>query len=137
MKETITLRDKVFATDPCYESHLWCVEKIDNILPGIWKVSVEKGDYKEWGVRIASLTIKHESFKTSAIEDDFSEYISSIGVDSGQCGFFDAEYYKENQPDDNWENKNSWYRRVCDITLGESRWGTIEDKGAVSESGWI
>lgn len=57
-------------------------------------------------------------------------------MDSGQCGFFDPDYYEQNQSDDDFENLQSWYRRVCKLTLHEPDWETIEEKGVVASSGF-
>lgn len=54
----------------------------------------------------------------------FLEYYKenfNVGVDSGQAGIFDYEYYKKYHSDDNEAEQvdNDWYWRVCEIT--ESR----------------
>lgn len=66
-------------------------------------------------------------------------YHNVIGVDSGQAGIFNYDYYLAHQPDNSWEpdinGNKSWYRKVCDITCSEELGGIIENKGVVSRSG--
>ena len=46
------------------------------------------------------------------------------------------ESYAANVNDDDFDDLNSWYRRVCNKTIEESCWGEIDGLGCVSESGW-
>lgn len=125
---------KVQITDPCYEPSLWCSHTRE----------IKKGEYickavmvnaGAWGRRIAELTINH----ISTPKKKATTLMCCAGVDSGQCGFFDAEYYKKYHKaeyvDDDAESL-SWYRRVCDITLADKSCGTIDKKGVVSSSGF-
>ena len=130
--EKIILGKNVIVSDPCYEVGTWCQKELSNVLPGAWGVEV-----KRTKSRITELIVRHEDYP----ECEISEFESGhIAVDSGQCGFFDTDYYKEHQPDDDYNNPASWYRRICDITLDSkgwyNGWGTIDDKGVVSESGY-
>lgn len=131
--EKITLNSgKVIVTDPCYEPNCGCNTLLNNVLSGTWICTVVRKNYKDWGNRIQSLMIRHEDYRKGR----FNEQVGFAAVDSGQCGFFDPEYFEKNQPDDDFDNLKSWYRRVCEITLHEPSWGTIEGLGVVSESGY-
>lgn len=126
--EQITLNaGAVRVTDPCYEPDVWCAATIHDILPGKWNCEVEESS----GV-ICSLTIRHEDYPYLQPREN----IGFAAVDSGQCGFFDPDYFGQNQPDNDYDNPQSWYRRVCELTLNHPSWGTIEGKGVVSSSGY-
>ena len=132
MKKTITLTEKVIISDPCYKVGFRGQTALDNILAGVWKVNVDDINNDPWGGRIRSLTVTHKEYPRTGIK----ELLSYITADSGQCGIFNADYYASRQPDDNYDNPQSWYRRICDITLNSPRWGTIDDAGAVTQSGF-
>ena len=121
---------KIFVTDPCYEPFNGYNLAVD-VLPGTYKCSIRRSTLEGWGQRIVSLTLWHEDHLKGRID----KYIGSCGVDSGQLGVFDAKDYLKNHQDDDWDNRKSWYRRVCDLTLNPPDWGTIAKKGVVSTSG--
>ena len=129
--EKIILGNKVIVSDPCYEVGIWCQKELSNVLPGVWEVDVRKANVGNYSI-IAELIARHVGYPACEI----SEFESGrIAVDSGQCGFFDADYYKRHQPDNDYNNLDSWYRRICGITLSSKRWGTVDDKGVVSDTG--
>lgn len=130
---------KVQITDPCYDPDLWC-SHIEKIKKGeyICKAVIIDGD--DWGNRVAELTINHISTPKRRAE----KLLCCPGVDSGQCGFFDADYYakyhKTECINDNKEDED-WYNKVCDLTChrgvaNDDCCGTIDNKGVVSESGF-
>jgi len=45
----ITLSENVMVSDPCYTTDTWCQTKLDNVLPGLYNVEVEKSDEGDWG----------------------------------------------------------------------------------------
>lgn len=127
----------IFISDPCYNTDVWCTKYLPNIKKGEYICRATMVDEGSWGNRIAELTINH--IKNSKNKSRTVIY-HSIGVDSGQCGFFDYEYYnkhhnKSQYIDDTPEGKD-WYERVCDITLNGDSCGTIDNLGVVSESGF-
>lgn len=134
---TINLNGKVYATDPCYSIDTWCMALIKNIKKGKYHCFAVKYDKGIWGKRISELTIVHDEYKDKSLVWETTDY--SIGVDSGQAGFFDEKYYKKyhkgEDVDDNAED-SQWYNRVCNITLNGNWCGTIDDKGVVSSSGY-
>lgn len=143
MRKSITVRPidlgqieiesgKIQMTDPCYEPDLWCSHSV-NAKVGKWNCKAFVGEVPGWGKRVVALEINHESTPKKK-----ATILKAVcGVDSGQCGFFDADYYKKNQSDCEWENTKSWYRRVCNITCNDEKenCGTIENRGVVAESG--
>lgn len=135
---TINLNEKVYATDPCYSTDVWCMSLID-IKKGKYHCFATQSDEGTWGKRISELTIVNEKYKNNIDNLMWEMTDFSIGVDSGQAGFFDKEYYEKYHKgydvDDNAED-SEWYNRVCDITLNGDWSGTIDDKGVVSSSGY-
>ena len=131
----IELGSKVIVTDPCY-----------GLLATSLVKKVKKGKYictayetkDSWGNRIAALRVVHEYFVNKYFNIDYNNEIAVSGVDSGQCGFFDYDYYKKhhgtNIVDD--EMDEDWYHRVCECTTQIPYAGTIDNKCVVSESGY-
>ena len=127
---------RITVTDPCYEVGTWCQGEVA-VKNGFYNAYAVITDEKAWGTRVAELIIVKDGVDDfdlfSPLDLDFE-----VGVDSGQAGFFNTDYYEKNQPDDEWEKADgiSWYRRVCNITLSEDSCGTIDGEGVVSESGY-
>lgn len=124
----ITLGEHVIVSDPSYQWDIWCNIHLD-IKPGTYDCFVEKD--KKNG-RISKLLVLHEQ---SEGKEDLI-YESSAGVDSGQMGVFDMDYYMKNQPDDDFDNLKSWYRQICQLTLRDKGYGTKDKKCVVSRSGY-
>lgn len=106
---------KVIATDPCYEPGQWYNKEL-NIKPGEYICHAVYGDVGYgWGERVVELYINHESTPKKKA----TKYAGSCGVDSGQCGFFEAENYDRVHPKafvDEDEVSQKWYNEACDIT---------------------
>ena len=136
--EPITIKSgMVYATDPCYAKAEGAQEVIE-VRKGEYKCRVEIANCGTWGNRIATLTIAHESETAPLYNDDkFTEWVGDACVDSGQCGFFDKDYYESMISDMN-NIDEDWYRQVCDITMDKRAdyCGTINGEGVVSESGY-
>ena len=132
MKQTIILGERVVASDPCYDYLGGFCRLITDVRSGTWNVSVNRRNCGIWGVRNTSLIIRHEDYPKAVFKDEFN----GCGVDSGQCGFYDYEYYLGHYKDNDWDDKNSWYRKVCDMTLGGKNWGVMDGVCVVSESGY-
>lgn len=107
---SVQLSNKVIVSDPCYDYSTWCQSILDNVLVGNYKCFV-KNVKTEWDDRIGELIIYHENYS-----DYPMELIScDIGVDSGQAGFFDYEYFKGIKDQDE-EKREQWYQEVCKLT---------------------
>lgn len=128
---TITLGDLAQVTDPCYEHSSFYSASV-KVLTGQWKCRVRIKELKHWGKRVVAIEARHKDYPKGRIAED---HPTILVVDSGQLGVFDASYYKINQPDDDWDNPASWYRRVCDLTCNVPYYGIIDGQGAVCESG--
>lgn len=141
--KTITLSDKVRVSDPCYDNDVWCKTMLTGVLPGKFKVEVDKSDEGGWGNRVASLTVVHEDF--GHLND--WEYHSEIGVDSGQAGVFCESTYRNDGIVENINTPKSdfhivfdgegekWYEAMCKFTLSGEGWGSY-DTGVVTSSGY-
>jgi len=142
-------------SDPCYAKDVWCRGVLENVKKGTWIAEIEKAEYGDWGERIWILSAKHlsESLKTNASnghncpEGGLQMKLANfdVGVDSGQAGIFDSQYYKDgsvfdkkcnfyrgHEDEENLEEQ--WYGHCCDITLLEPGAGVIPH-GVVSRSG--
>lgn len=145
----IKFKNTVVVTDPCYATGIWCSKLLGNVKEGKFKCLFRILYDEESGRRVSSLIAIHEGFlKCIDFKDKFQfdskkickiPYYNVIGVDSGQAGIFNYDYYVAHQPDDNWEpdikGNKSWYRKVCDITGSEQLGGVIDNNGVVSQSG--
>lgn len=141
--KTITLSDKVRVSDPCYDNDVWCKTMLTGVLPGKYKVEVERSDEGDWGNRVARLFVKHEDYS----HRNNWEYHSEIGVDSGQAGIFCESSYRNDIIAENIKTPDSkfhivfegegekWYEAMCKFTLDKEQWGTY-DSGVVSSSGF-
>jgi hypothetical protein len=129
-------------SDPCYSIPTWCQGIVENVKKGTWYVEVE--EVTSCGERIAELRIQHKDNHT--ISGRFEEMPFDAGVDSGQFGFFDKEFYrndykaKELKKHDfgkgyDTEKGDEWYRACCDLTLSSNQWGILPN-GVVSSSGF-
>ena len=108
---TIELSDKVRVSDPCYDMDTWCAGTLENVLPGTYHCFTQRVDQGDWGVRIGNTEVRHQDYLN--IEPTEKMDID-VGVDSGQCGIYDLEYFIKAREDKHGEDK--WYERVCDNT---------------------
>jgi len=144
--EKIYLGSEVMVSDPCYSVPTWCQHKLTDVLPGEYLTTAFKSDDTGgWGMRCAALVAVHKDY----LEDELSwrtVTTADIGVDSGQCGIFDMESYRNDSiaeeittPDSNFHivfdgEGEKWYEKMCKFTLGDQQWGSY-NTGVVSSSG--
>lgn len=131
-------------SDPCYSLDTWCMGIVENVKKGKWNAQIERMDLGDWGERISVLMVSHESNPNPTF--DFGEHLPfTAGVDSGQFGFFDKDFYRNDEsakdlPKYNFSNDfdreagDIWYRACAQLTLGDESWGVLPN-GAVSSSG--
>lgn len=100
--KTITLSDKVRISDPGYDIDTWCAGTLENVLPGKYECRVQ---YYE--NRIAKIAIFHEDHLDIVPNEEAD---IDVGVDSGQCGIFDLDYFSKNC------KKESWYFEIGSLT---------------------
>lgn len=122
----------VLVSDPCYPIGTWCQGELSNVKKGVWNVKTTKHSK-----RIAEIIVKHDDNKTKPkwqIQD------FEVGVDSGQAGVFDKDYYRKDEIVKGYILANNpkdepWYSVCCEKTLSKERYGVIP-YGAVSSSGY-
>ena len=133
-------------SDPCYSLDTWCQTKLDNVLPGLYNVQVEKSDLGDWGVRVSGITVLHESITDDGVSLEWEDH-SECGVDSGQCGVFCMTSYRNDEiaegitsPESDFvlpyndTEGDKWYEKMCHFTLHKDQFGSY-DTGVVSSSG--
>jgi len=131
------------ASDPCYSIPTWCQGVINNVKNGTWVAEVETSDEGDWGQRIERLRVKHINAKRTYLTRQVD---MDGGVDSGQFGFFDKDFYRNDEaandlkkyefsPDYDKQEGDKWYRACCDLTLAKESWGVLPN-GVVSSSGF-
>ena len=108
---SIELGNKVRISDPCYDVNTWCAGTLESVLPGEYQCFMQRTDMKDWGVRIANIEVRHKDYLD--VEPIELQDID-VGVDSGQAGIYDLDYFIEARKDKN--GKDEWYDRVCDTT---------------------
>ena len=148
--ELIKLEKEVVVSDPCYTIPTWCQAVISNVKPGFYHSSVRKHESEGWGNRCAMLFAIHEDYYNTPhlLIGNWEKTNYDIGVDSGQCGIFSKDSYRDDsykfpfKPYDfgidfptNDEGGDLWYRHMCKHTLSDKQWGTYE-KGIVTTSGF-
>lgn len=124
---------KIQVTDPCYDLNVWCAATIDNARNGKYHSFVTRINAGVWGNKISALTIIHEDFLTKQKRLRYRWIDASIGVDSGQAGFFD--YNKLNNIKIHEQLDNEFYNEVCELTSESDNFGCVEF-GVVSSSGY-
>ena len=137
-KGTITLGEKVMVSDPCYGLGTWCQGVLENVLPGVYDCSVEYSDEGDWGIRVVAIEVTHKSCRGKFIVLDLEDF--EVGVDSGQAGIFDYEYYAKYHKDSTESEHvdDDWYDMVCChsffrcFCVGDSR--MVSDTGLVGRS---
>jgi hypothetical protein len=154
--ETIKLGKEVVVSDPCYTIPTWCQAVIDNVKPGVYHTTVRKHKSEGWGNRCAMVFAIHEDYYNTPhlLIGNWEKTGYDIGVDSGQCGIFSKETYRNDSHDiefgegdvsffnqEPWNSMNpkgtgeDWYVKMCSRTLGDKSWG-VYDEGIVSSSGF-
>jgi hypothetical protein len=148
--DIIKLEKEVVVSDPCYTIPTWCQAVISNVKPGMYHTTVRKHDAGDWGNRCAMVFAIHEEYVNfpNLLHGKWELHPADIGVDSGQCGIFSKDSYRDDNhkfpyepydfglgfPSDN-GGGDLWYRHMAKQTLSEQQWGTYE-KGIVSTSGF-
>jgi hypothetical protein len=133
--EFVTASPNIIVTDPSNDIGTWCQDTIKNARIGRWKASVCYSDEKMWGTRVSSIQITHEDLSLKQLPDmDWIRQKASIGVDSGQAGFFQLERYHEDGRGE-YGKDDTFYGKICNLTLSDKQAGVIE-YGCASSSGF-
>ena len=130
----IEIGNAVRVSDPCYDLGVWCAGTIEGMLPGKYNCFVVMSDEKEWGHRVSYIEIRHENYLTKKA----GKLIPiTVGVDSGQCGIYDLEYFEKIKADKTADGE--WYDKVCLNTCSkdkEYKGCILDNKCLVSQSGY-
>lgn len=117
-KGIITLGEKVMVSDPCYGLGTWCQGVLKNVLPGQYDCNVEYSDEGTWGTMVSAIEVTHVDYDRCTLDEELEKF--EVGVDSGQAGIFDYEYYAKYHMDSTERPHvdDDWYDMVCDLTSG-------------------
>lgn len=131
----IKLGNKVMVSDPCYGLNTWCQGELENVLPGTYDCKIEYSDECDLGIRAAAIEVTHQEYD-GVIRFEPEDF--EVGMDSGQAGIFDYDYYCKYHKDFKKRDHvdDYWYDKVCKITLAKNQAGTTDDLGFVSSSGF-
>lgn len=128
----IEINSGIKASDPCYDNDTWCTLDVPEAERGTYNCYIKKFDEASNNNRmcVASLLIMKEDSKSATLPKDF---LASIGVDAGVCGFFDIDYFKKVNVTT--EIKDEWYKREVIDTIGED-YHFCENQGVFTTSGF-
>ena len=126
---TVHLKDSVYITDPCHEVGTWCQGLVTNIMPGEYRCIRRMTEDTVFNTtfRVAQIRVIRIGYEAANLK--YKKLPITVGVDSGQAGIFNKDYYEKNQPNED------WYEKICEIT-DENHFGVINDEGVVSRSGY-
>ena len=134
-------------SDPCYSKDTWCNGTVDNCLPGTWNAVVHHFEEGSWGTRCGFLIANCATFgKPSPYDVRWEKLDITVGVDAGQAGIFDEEYFKCDPSVNGVKRmggKNNspiciddpWYSICCDRSMSDNQAGVIP-YGCNSSSGY-
>lgn len=124
----------LWVTDPCYIPGTWCQGKIGNALEGKWKAKVYSKTMSGWGTRNSILLVVHEDAKKVTLRSpEFFRQGFTVGVDSGQAGFFDGDVAIGSGQ---YGETGTFYDDCCQITVNNpDQAGIVGGTGVVSSSG--
>lgn len=115
---SIELDNKVYISDPCYGFDTWCQKVLDNVKSGTYLGFVNKVP-SDWGsgLRVSDIYVLHKDYLNYYPDSEVPDV--SIGVDSGQAGIYDGDYYEKyhTSKDECNHVDRDWYDRVCEGTI--------------------
>lgn len=127
---------KLQVTDPCYGLDTWCAGNIE-VKNGTYTVYAQMLSNKitGWGIRNGQLIIVHNDHLDIDYKNCINELTSiHVGVDSGQAGYFDYEYFGIAKAEENKEE--AFYSSVCTLTLDTPLSAGVIPRGTCSSSGF-
>jgi hypothetical protein len=134
---SLTLGNKVVISDPCYDSDVWCILKDLPVVPGTYEAHIE---FDTESMRVLSLTVWHKDYLPDEATCADEEYLpDTIGVDSGQAGIYDADYFYHYHDRAVYTSDayNDWYTAACSCTTSDTNYADImDDSCVISRSGW-
>lgn len=124
-------------TDPCYTRGEALEYVIENAAKGEWEATTYTYDSGSWGLRIAEFEIVRVNAPMHLDEWAKVEE-ATIGVDSGQAGFFVDSLYPQGETGEFGE-LDTFYGRACECTCSHEhpeRNAGVVAEGAVSRAGY-
>ena len=125
----ICLPKQAYITDPCYKEDV--INQggglLADIKPGHWSCCTLFDNEEKRILRLMANHVDHDYIGLS----DSTEVLGAIGVDSGQAGIFDADYYRKNVDDKQW-----YSQKPCRATSTALGFDSIDGVAVVSSSGW-
>lgn len=138
-KDFIQIGQRVIVSDPAYSPNMWCQGVVQNMKPGAYKVYGEVIDCGDWGNRVSRIWIIHEDYINADINAllnyKFEEF--EVGVDSGNAGIYDFEYYQNLYAGNT--RPNDWYDRIPEVTYNNPTgqyFGTLDEKCIIASAGY-
>ena len=115
---TFQVKNSLVVVDPCYKQDLHLEVRL-KARAGEWVAFTDNGN---------SIIARHSDYK----HGEFKE-IGEAGVDSGQLGIWDADFWTANNNCNDYNEVGKWYRNICDLTLknGGGKYG----EGLVCDTG--
>ena len=105
--DDITLGEKVIVTDPCYDVDTWCNGVLENVKPGKWHTAAKSINKNGNGNRCTELVIWHSDYEKPT---EFEHTDIDVGVDSGQAGIADYDYFAKIKS--NKDSEEEWYESI-------------------------
>jgi len=134
-------KGEVVVSDPCYPKGIWCQGILSGVKTGLWKAVARTCDS---GERVGELIAFHEAHGSLMdLRFQWKKEYFSVGVDSGQAGFFQEDKYRNDAcvgdtPIPEWldtrKEGDKWYGSCCTITI-DAMAGVL-DGGVVASSGY-
>lgn len=128
---------ELIVSDPCYsksdsnDKSGWTLSiHLEKAKKGMWTTELQIGEVPNWGIRVMKMV---SWTGKKAVKGKVENY--TVCVDSGQMSVVDYEYYPDGDVG-NYDNKESFYGKVCSLTTGNSFGGDLDGRGAVSSSGF-
>lgn len=125
----------LMVSDPCYGHGTWCQGILEGVRPGQWLAEIKRVERKGWGVRIASLSVRHTEAGALPAAGNWEAASFEVGVDSGQAGFWDLPRFPDKNDKGDYGDPTSWYGSACETTLNGPCAGVMLG-GAVASSGY-
>lgn len=134
-KGQIQIEDKLVVSDPYYNLNTWCMAVLEKVLPGKYNCYMDYIDN-----RVSKILIIHGDYKideTTIIEEEDVD----IGVDSGQAGFYNYDYFKkysEMREINEFEWEKKYHEPIYTQTFDEENYGgtVINGIAFVASSGY-
>lgn len=127
---TLIISDPGFARRDAFETRGFVISgHLPNARKGKWVGYVLMVEFSKRHIRIAELITVHSG--EDPYKAQWQKSPVCVGVDSGQAGVFNADYY----PTDSFGGKPSFYDKASKLTLSIKKAGVMKG-GVVSSTGW-